>query len=85
MDAIDERRKKVDEVEAKVNGITHLLDDVRINLETLGEQKVVVDHVAEQLETTLLEARNTVRALQQERELAQRIEKGIRQLRSRAA
>ena len=85
IDTIDERRKKVDEVESKVNGITHLLDDVRINLETLSEQKVVVDHVSGQLEATLLEARNTVRALQQERELAQRIEKGVRQLRGRVA
>jgi hypothetical protein len=46
----------------------------------------VVDHVAEkvaQLEYTLQEARNTVRALQHERELAERIEQGIKQLRSK--
>ena len=57
---IDARRKLVDEVQTKANAIVHLLDDVRINLETLGEQKAVVDHVAEkvaQLEFMLQEAR----------------------------
>jgi DNA integrity scanning protein DisA with diadenylate cyclase activity len=62
-----------------------MLDDVRINLETLGEHKAVIDHVAErvqQLEFTLQDARNTLRTLQHERELAERIEKGIKQLRA---
>jgi hypothetical protein len=61
---------------------------VRINLEALGEQKAVVDHVAEkvaQLEYTLQEARNTLRTLQHERELAERIEGSIRQLQTRTA
>ena len=80
------RRKLVDEVQTKANTIAHLLEDVRINLETLGEQKAVVDHVAQkvaQLDYTLQEARNTLRTLQHERELAERIEQGIKQLRSR--
>src|SRR5206468_3891686 len=83
---IDARRKLVDEVHAKTNAIVHVLDDVRVNLETLGEQKAVFDHVVEnvaQLEFTLQEARNTLRTLQHERELAERIEQGIKQLRSR--
>ena len=82
---IDGRRKLVDEVQTKANAIVHLLDDVRINLETLGEQKAVVDHVAEKaakLEFMLQEARQTLRTLQHERELAERIEQGIRQLRA---
>ena len=85
--AIDAKRKLVDEVQTKANAIVHVLDDVRVNLETLGEQKAVVDHVAEkvaQLEFMLQEARNTLRTLQQERELAERIEQGIKQLRSKA-
>ena len=64
----------------------HVLDDVRINLETLGEQKAVIDLVAEkvaQLEFVLQESRNTLRTLQHERELAERIEQGIKQLRSK--
>ena len=36
-----------------------------------------------QLEFTLQDARNTVRTLQHERELAEQIQKGIKQLRSR--
>ena len=86
MAAIDARRRVVDEVQTKANAIVHLLDDVRVNLETLSEQKAVVDHVSEKvtkLEFTLQEARNTLRTLQHERELAERIEKGIKQLRSR--
>ena len=73
-------------METKANAIVHVLDDVRINLETLGEQKAVIDHVAEkvaQLEFMLQEARNTLRTLQHERELAERIEQGIKQLRSK--
>ena len=86
--AIDAKRKLVDEVQTKANAIVHVLDDVRINLETLGEQKAVVDHVAEkvaQLEFTLQEARNMLRMLQHERELAERIEQGIKQLRSKTS
>ena len=86
--AIDAKRKLVDEVQTKANAIVHVLDDVRLNLETLGEQKAVVDHVAEkvaQLEFMLQEARNTLRTLQHERELAERIEMGIKQLRSKTA
>jgi len=86
--AIDARRKLVDEVQTKANAIVHLLDDVRINLEMLGEQKAVVDHVAEkaaQLEFMVQEARNTTRTLQKERELAERIEKSIKGMRSKPA
>ena len=75
-------------MQTKTNAIVHLLDDVRINLETLGEQKAVIDHVAEkvaQLEYMLQEARNTLRTLQHERELAERIEQSIKQLRAKTA
>jgi len=54
----------------------------------LSEQKAVVDQVAEkvaQLEFALQEARSTLRALQHERELAERIGEGIKQLRSKTA
>jgi len=86
--SIDSRRKIVDEVQTKANAIAHLLDDVRINLETLGEQKAVIDHVAEkagQLEFMVQEARNTLTRLQHEREIAERIEQGIKKLRGGAA
>jgi hypothetical protein len=60
---------------------------VRVNLETLGEQKSLVDHLAEKLarlDFMTQEAQNTLKTLQRERELAERIEHGIKQLRSRA-
>lgn len=81
--SIAARRKLLEEVENKANIILDLLDDVRINVETIGEQKAVVDRVAQtvaQLEFRLQEARSTLGALQHERELAERLEQGIRQL-----
>ena len=81
--SIDARRKLLEEVENKANVILGLLDDVRINVETIGEQKAVVDQVAQtaaQLEFRLQEARSTLGTLQHERELAERLEQGIRQL-----
>jgi chromosome segregation ATPase len=83
MVSIDARGALLDEVETKANAIVNLLDDVRINLETIGEQKAVVDQVAQtvgQLEFRLQEARRTIGALQHERDLAERLEHGIRQL-----
>lgn len=81
--SIDARRKLLEEVENKANVILNLLDDVRINVETIAGQKAIVDQVAQtvaQLEFRLQEARSTLSTLQHERELAERIEQGIRQL-----
>jgi hypothetical protein len=75
--AIESRRKTIDAVHVKANLIANLLEDVRVNLETLGEQKAVVEHVAvklARLEFVMQEAQNTLRTLQHERELAERIE-----------
>ena len=58
-----------------------MLEDVRLNLETLGEQKAVVDHVMDsfsRLTEKVQEAQTTLRSLQAERELAERIERGIK-------
>jgi hypothetical protein len=66
--------------------IINLLEDVRVNMESLGEQKAMVDHVAEKLaraDFVLQEAQNTLRSLHQERELAERIEQNIKKLRAR--
>ena len=65
-----------------------LLEDVSVNLETLGEQKSVIDHLTEKLariDFTMQEAQNTLQTLTHERELAERIEQSIRQLRTRTA
>ena len=77
----------VDEIEVKTQMITNLLADVRVNLETLGEHKSQVDHLSEKLarlDFMTQEAQNTLKTLQRERELAERIEQGIKQLRARA-
>jgi hypothetical protein len=64
-----------------------MLQDINVNLEMLGEQRAVVDHVGEKLarlDFTLQEAHNTLRALQREREMAERIEQSIKALRTRS-
>jgi len=61
---------------------------VRLSMETLGEQKAVMDHAMDsftRLTETMREAQSTLRALQAERELAERIERGIKQLRTKTA
>jgi hypothetical protein len=82
--AIESRKKLVDEVQLKTNVITNMLGDVRLNLETLGEQKAVIDHVMDnftRLTEKVQEAQTTLKSLQAERELAERIERGIKHLR----
>ena len=77
----------VEEVQARANSIVHMLQDINVNLEMLGEQRAVVDHVGEKLarlDFTLQEAHNTLRALQREREVAERIEQGLKALRNRS-
>lgn len=84
--AIEARRKAMDDVQRRATQIANLLEDVRLNLETLGERKALIDHVAEKLarlDFLMQEAQNTVRTLQHERELAERMEQNIRQLRAR--
>jgi chromosome segregation ATPase len=84
--AIDARRREVEEVQTRTTLITNLLEDVRVNLETVSEQKAVVDYVTERLASVqfvMQEAQNTLRLLSRERELAERIEQSIRQLRTR--
>ncbi len=83
--AIEARKKIVDEVQLKTSVIGNVLEDVRVNLEMLSEQRSVVDHVVEsmaQFEETVQRGRATLKALQTERELAERIESGIKRLRT---
>jgi len=85
MDRIEERRQHVDEVYGKANSVVNLLEDVRLNLELVNEQKAVVDHVAAdlaRLDSLVASSQRTLKALEAERELAQRIEKSITTLRA---
>ena len=86
IEVIETRRKVVDDVHRKTNVIVHLLEDVRVNLEMVSEQKAVLDHVVENVATldeTLRAAQSTQRSLRVERELAERIERGIKRLRTK--
>ena len=83
---INSQRKMVEEVQLKVAVTSNMLEDVRVHLETVGEQRAVLDYVLEQvsrLDMMSREAQATLRALQTERELAERIEKSIQSLRAR--
>lgn len=86
LDTIQSRREATEEVQSRADAITHMLGDVNLKLEMLNEQRAVIDHVGEQLarlDYTVQEAQNTLSALQREREVAERIEQGIKALRSR--
>ena len=85
---IEARRKVVEEVQSRASTITSMLGDINLNLEMLGEQRAVIDHVGEKLarlDYTVQEAQNTLRALQREREVAERIEQGLKALRARTS
>jgi hypothetical protein len=74
-------------VHLKTNVIVNVLEDVRLNMESLGDHKAVVDHVMSsfnRLSEIVQEARSTMRALQAERELAERIDRGKRPLKGKA-
>ena len=86
--AIEGRQETVDEVQAKTNLISNLLEDVSVNLETLVEQKSIIDNLTEKLarvDFTMQESQNTLQALKHEREMAERMEKSIKQLRAKTA
>jgi hypothetical protein len=47
--AIENRRQLVDAVQRKADAITRILGDVRITLDSVAEQKAMVDHVFAEL------------------------------------
>src|SRR5262245_1770955 len=84
---IERRRPLVEEVHRQANRIGHVLEDVRITLQILGEQKGHLDHVVAelaQLDAVVHDARGTIRALQAERDVAERIVENVRHLHARA-
>jgi DNA repair exonuclease SbcCD ATPase subunit len=85
--AIENRRQLVDDVQRKADMITNILGDVQITLDSVSEQKAMVDHVFAELariEYLVQDARGTMRALQTERDVAQRIVENVRQIHARA-
>ena len=84
---IETRMAGVDDVRRKADAVTGLLDDIHVALNTVAEQKAMLDHVTEQLarlDETVAEARGTTKALQAERKLSQRIVENLRGLHSRS-
>lgn len=83
---IQSRRRVIEEVQLKVNMITSMLDDVRLSLEMVGAQRAVIDHALgdlARLETVVQGAERTLKSLQNERQLAEHIERSITTLRAR--
>ena len=63
-----------------------MLEDAQLNMETLGEHQAVMDHVMDsvhRLGQMVQEAQSTMRALQAEREMAERIERGLKKVRTK--
>jgi chromosome segregation ATPase len=84
---VERRSLAVEDVRRKADAALGFLDDVRVTLDAVGEQKAMVDHVTEmlaQFDEAISEARGTTKALQAERKLAQRIVESVRQIRAHA-
>ncbi len=83
---IEARRALVLEVQSKTEMIANLLEDIGANLDMVAAQKAQIEYVSDQvarLEFSVQQSQNTMRALHQERERAERVEEAIRQLRTR--
>ena len=84
---VEARGTVVNDVRRKADAVVCLLDDIRVTLDTVSEQKAMIDHVAEhlvRLDDAIAEARGTTKALQTERKLAQRIVENVRTVHARA-
>ena len=75
-------------MQAKTNLISNLLEDVSVNLEAINEQKSAIDNITDKLakiDFTMQEVQTAIQTLRQERELAERLENSIKQLRMKTA
>jgi hypothetical protein len=82
--AIESRRKAVEEVQARTYTVMNLFEDVRLNLETMGAHKAIIDDVTKKiggLGFAVQEAESMLRSLKHERQLAEQVEDSIKQLR----
>jgi hypothetical protein len=80
------QRKSVDEVSSQAQLTMNLFEEVRAGLESVGEQKVMIDRVGEKLarlEFVTQAAERAIQTMQQEREMAERIERSLTQIRAR--
>ena len=81
---VEDRKAMVETVQGQTTAIMNMMGDVRVTLETLTEHSAVMDAVADKvsrLDFAVHQAQNTLNLLQQERELAEQIDRARRQLR----
>ncbi len=81
-----EQKMAADVLQSK-STMTDLLEGARLNLRAASEQKEMVDQLNGRLanvQSVIQEAQTTLRVLNQERELLERIDQSIRQLRAPA-
>jgi chromosome segregation ATPase len=84
MEVIQRRLAAVEDIELKVDTLHNTLADIDVSVDAFGEQKAVIDHIAEKLSRIDFEIRraeSVTRALQEERELAWRIQQGLKSVR----
>jgi chromosome segregation ATPase len=84
---IEKKFASLQAAEIKVDALGNLIGDIEVNLENFREQKAIIDHVAEKLaqaEFQIRRAEMVTRELQEERQLASRIQAGIQSLRTSA-
>jgi chromosome segregation ATPase len=76
---VDTRRLQIEEVLRRTEGIAEVVEDVRLKLDLVSEQRTIVDHAIHELarlDGLIVEARAAERSLQRERQLAERIKRG---------
>ena len=79
--AVEQKYGAIQEAESKLAGLSHLFQDIDVNIENFQKQKAFIDHIAEklsQMEYTIKEAEVATKVLQEERGLAERIHKTSR-------
>ncbi len=85
---IDKRQSQIEEAEKRLARAEALLMDIRGGIDTLRGQKVVVDHVIEttgKLNYQAKEAEGLIATLRQEREITQRIQEALKEMRDEEA
>jgi ABC-type transporter Mla subunit MlaD len=79
-------RQGIADMETNLTFLTRLLNAVRADLKSIGERKALIDGFAQKVssvEAALQQAQQVLGTLNSERQLAERIEQSLRQLRSR--
>lgn len=85
--ALMTQRAAIVDMETNLTFLTRLLNSVRADLKSIVERKDVIDGFAQKVssvELALQHAQHVLGTLQSERQLAERIEQSLRQLRTRA-